>query len=606
MATEGTSRLFVQDLPPHCDEQALRKHFAEYGVTDVQIPRRKTDKKKSRGFAFVGLKDADSAQRAAKALNGAYWRTSKLRVAPAAKRKAPVPTEPPKKKKAKKVVPPPKERLAPTKRERFLELAGVKQEAPAEPEPVERSEEAFDAGLDDLAYLRSKRDGADEAPAEEASDGDDDGNARVFLSNIPYGASEENVESLCERYGAVSEVHLPIDAKSRKRKGFGFVTYVLPSDADRCVEGLHGSAFEGRVLTAQRAEARPADHAPIRRTFADKRAEERKQKASTEDQSREFISASSAKDAAAERAGASKAQLFDPTRSDAAVASTLAESAAQNEARTYFAQKGYALDAATRSRTALLVKNLPASTSVQDVRTLFAQSGVVTDVLLAPSHTSAIVEFEQPTEARTALKKLAYRAFDGTPLYVGWAPARNEDSDDEVQTGTIFVKSLSFATSTQDLERHFASAGKVRSVVFPGSADEGFANRGFGFVEFSSATDAAKALSLTDLNGRTLVIEASRVSKKAASSSKKQSKLVIRNLAFAASAGDVRDLFGTFGSLKNVRVPKRYDGRARGFAFVEFERPQDAASARRALGAAHLYGRHLVIDWAENEREGVS
>ena len=150
MAADGTSRLFVQDLPPHCDEQALRKHFAEYGVTDVQIPRRKTDKKKGRGFAFVGLKDADSARRAAKALNGAYWRTSKLRVAPAAKRKAPAPTEPPKKKKAKKAAPPPKERLGPTKRERFLELSGIKQEAPAEPEP-EKCEEAFDAGLDDLA-----------------------------------------------------------------------------------------------------------------------------------------------------------------------------------------------------------------------------------------------------------------------------------------------------------------------------------------------------------------------------------------------------------------------------------------------------------------------
>ena len=42
---ESTSRLFVQDLPPHCDESALRKHFREYGVTDVQIPRRKADKK---------------------------------------------------------------------------------------------------------------------------------------------------------------------------------------------------------------------------------------------------------------------------------------------------------------------------------------------------------------------------------------------------------------------------------------------------------------------------------------------------------------------------------------------------------------------------------
>ena len=67
----------------------------------------------------------------------------------------------------------------------------------------------------------------------------------MFLSNIPYGASEAKVETLCEKYGTVAEVHLPIDAKSRKRKGFGFVTYVLPSDADACVEGLHGAAFEG-------------------------------------------------------------------------------------------------------------------------------------------------------------------------------------------------------------------------------------------------------------------------------------------------------------------------------------------------------------------------
>ena len=58
---------------------------------------------------------------------------------------------------------------------------------------------------------------------------------------------------------------------------------------------------------------------------------------------------------------------------------------------------------------------------------------------------------------------------------------------------------------------------------------------------------------------------------------------------------------------QNQRVPKRYDGRARGFAFVEYKRASDATSARRALGAAHLYGRHLVIDWADaDDVKGVS
>ena len=112
----------------------------------------------------------------------------------------------------------------------------------------------------------------------------------------------------------------------------------------------------------------------------------------------------------------------------------------------------------------------------------------------------------------------------------------------------------------------------MRSVVFPGDKDEGLRTEVMDLSNFQSATDAAKALSLTELNGRTLVIESSKVSRKAASSSKKQSKLIVRNLAFAASQSDVRDLFGTFGPSKSVRVPKRYDGRARGFAFVEYER----------------------------------
>lgn len=612
---DGASRLFVQNLPPHCDERALRKHFAAYGVTDVSIPRHKTDKKKGRGIAFVGLASAAAAQQAANFLDGAYWRTSKLRVSAAEKRrdekrKSARPAPPAKR--AKVTAAPEKPRLRQTRRERFMELSGVSvAAAPIAEEAVpEPSAEAFDAGLDDLAYLRSKQDAVQEEAAE--SDGEDDANARVFLANLPFDAPEEAIETLCEPYGAVSEVHLPIDKTTRQRKGFGFATFVLPSDADACVEGLHGSSFQGRVVTAARADARPADHAPLKakHTFSEKRDAERKLKAASEapSKSREFVSASAAQDAAATEAGVAKTSLFDPLATDAAVASTLAESSAQNEARGFFATRGYALEARTRSRTALLVKNLSTTTSTDDLRTLFGANGVVTDVILAPAKTTAIIEFEQPSEARAALKRLAYKPYDGTPLYVGWAPLIQEDSDDELVTSTVFVKNLSFRTTVRALEKHFAGCGTVRSVVFPATPDAGFANRGYGFVEFARASEASNALrNKAPLEGRVLVLALSEVSKTKASARKKQTKVVVRNLAFAASDRDVRDLFGTFGPLRTVRVPKRYDGRARGFAFVEFERAADALNARRALGAAHLYGRHLVIDWAdgEDERAGV-
>lgn len=43
----------------------------------------------------------------------------------------------------------------------------------------------------------------------------------------------------------------------------------------------------------------------------------------------------------------------------------------------------------------------------------------------------------------------------------------------------------------------------------------------------------------------------------------------------------------------------------RGFAFVEFVTKQEAKNAMESLGGAHLYGRRLVVEWAEQGEEGL-
>lgn len=50
-----------------------------------------------------------------------------------------------------------------------------------------------------------------------------------------------------------------------------------------------------------------------------------------------------------------------------------------------------------------------------------------------------------------------------------------------------------------------------------------------------------------------------------------------------------------------MRLPKKFDGKHRGFAFIEYLSKQDAAKAMEALGNTHLYGRHLVLEWAAEE-----
>ena len=49
-------------------------------------------------------------------------------------------------------------------------------------------------------------------------------------------------------------------------------------------------------------------------------------------------------------------------------------------------------------------------------------------------------------------------------------------------------------------------------------------------------------------------------------------------------------------------MPKKFDGKHRGFAFVEFNSKGEASKAMDALHSTHLYGRKLVLEYAEAER----
>ena len=47
-----------------------------------------------------------------------------------------------------------------------------------------------------------------------------------------------------------------------------------------------------------------------------------------------------------------------------------------------------------------------------------------------------------------------------------------------------------------------------------------------------------------------------------------------------------------------MRLPRKFDGAHRGFAFVDFLTHEEAKAAAESLANTHLYGRHLVLEWA--------
>ena len=64
-------------------------------------------------------------------------------------------------------------------------------------------------------------------------------------------------------------------------------------------------------------------------------------------------------------------------------------------------------------------------------------------------------------------------------------------------------------------------------------------------------------------------------------------KMIIRNVAFEATKRDLSQLFSPFGQLKSLRVPRKFDGSHRGFAFIEFVTKKEAANAYDAVRASY-------------------
>ena len=76
-------------------------------------------------------------------------------------------------------------------------------------------------------------------------------------------------------------------------------------------------------------------------------------------------------------------------------------------------------------------------------------------------------------------------------------------------------------------------------------------------------------------------------------------KLIIKNLAFECTKSELHQLLSTFGQVKSLRLPKKFDGSHRGFAFVEYMTKEEAKNAMKHLAHSHFYSRHLVLSYSK-------
>uniref|UniRef100_A0A3Q3DIG4 Probable RNA-binding protein 19 n=1 Tax=Hippocampus comes TaxID=109280 RepID=A0A3Q3DIG4_HIPCM len=471
---------------------------------------------------------------------------------------------------------------------------------------------------------------------------------RLFVRNLPYTCTEDEITEVFSKHGPLAEVLFPIDNLTKRPKGFAFITYMIPENAVAALAQLDGHIFQGRMLhllpsTVKKEKSESTDAGgPGSSSY--KRQKEAKNKASSSSShnwNTLFLGTSAVADAIAEKYNTTKSQVFDhETKGSVAVRMALGETQIVQETRQFLIDSGVSLDsfsqaAAERSTTVILVKNLPAGVTVSELEELFSTHGSLGRVLLPPSGLTAIIEFLEPTEAKRAFTRLAYSKFHHVPLYLEWAPVgvfvatkavpdkdeeeeEEEEEEDSVPGSTLFIKNLNFSTTEETLQETFSKCGKVKSCTISKKKDKTgkILSMGYGFVQYYTAESAQKALRQlqhcnVDEHSLELKISeratrAAEVPRKKKQVDKKQtgSKILVRNVPFQARVKEIRELFCTFGELKTVRLPKKAAGTGnhRGFGFIDFVTKQDAKKAFTALcHSTHLYGRRLVLEWADTE-----
>ncbi|CAF0804860.1 unnamed protein product [Brachionus calyciflorus] len=712
------SRIIIKNLPKKISDEKFKSHFAKIGdITDAKLKYTKDGK--FRQFGFIGFKSEDQAQKAIEYFNDTYIDASKLIVElcqplndakksrPWSKYSKENQKETKNDKKTVGKAANSKKQTKEDKKEKKLEqLLGSLSKDEEFKEFLEANKAIkskdniwkndFNIGSstekrenlksdDEISEAETEKkekspqqNGTPNNPEtnqikEVKKDDDDEGdfeNGRMFVRNLCYDCKEEDLEKLFATYGPLVEVNMPIDNFSKKPKGFAYITCMFPEKALKAFTDLDGTVYQGRMLHILPAKSKTEQEEQAEKNFKQKKELELKKKSqNSHNWNTLFINQNAVANLMASKYNVDKSQIYNvhttgKKAGSVAVKLAVGETQIVNDIRKFLVRNNVKLDAfnsnnSERSKTVILIKNLPNDTNETELRDFIKKQkvdGGIKRFVMPEYGIACLIEFNERQEARDAFKKLAYRKFKSVPLYLEWAPvdifegdaeekAKIEDEDKEEATeeveqqikkdneeekkveeetddedyeenATLFVKNLNFDTNEESIQKLFSKIGKCKATIARKiSQNKESLSMGYGFVKFkkaSHANEAIKKLQGHNLDGhnleikysnRTVAIDNSVKRKTTKQQKQKSTKILVRNVPFEAKAKEIEELFKVFGELKYVRLPKKVDGAHRGFGFVDFVTLSDAERAFEALcHSTHLFGRRLVLEWAEPEQ----
>ena len=78
----------------------------------------------------------------------------------------------------------------------------------------------------------------------------------IYVGNLSYDITEDDLQEVFADYGEVKRVYLPVDRETKRRRGFGFVEMTSDEDESTAIETLDGAQWMGRQIKVNKAKPR--------------------------------------------------------------------------------------------------------------------------------------------------------------------------------------------------------------------------------------------------------------------------------------------------------------------------------------------------------------
>ncbi len=525
------SRIIVKNIPKSISEKDLKSHFSLKGeITDIKIMN-------NRLFAFIGFKSEEQANESVKYFNNTFIWTSRISVEQA-KVQGDSSLNKAWSKKGKAETGKENESTNNnTKESKIKKLLELAQSA--------TTKNKFDLAEIEL-HSKKNEDKKEKEEVQTSSMYSEDNidPKRLYLRNLPFIITDEDLKSSFEKFGQINEIFIPRNHNDNNLGfGYAYISYETIESAILALSEMDKKIFQGRILHITPAQAKKSESTkkqnnpylnPEKKNKSSefKTKKNRKNKLNFDDETNWnylFMNQNAVVTNISNKLNIDKAELLNRDSSNLAINVAAMETHIINETKDWLNENGMNFDVlkgkrsgCIRSKTTILLKNISPSINRENLEALFARYGVLIKFLLAPSNCFGVAEFVDENHAKNCMKNLSYHEIEGLPLYLEYAPEglmRKEDEDgnkkkknetntdnlaqndntidlNENEGKILFIMNLNFKTKEEGLKSFFTKNNfhPLKIKIITHKKNGNLMSSGYGFAEFKSSDECENCI----------------------------------------------------------------------------------------------------------------